>query len=148
MTTQLTYDDTSRTIDLAGTPMHYHVAGEGPPLLLLHGSGPGVSGWANFRDTLPVMADHFTTYVPDLPGFGKSGLPAGGHPLIGADRAVVQLIDSLGLDSVAIVGNSMGGGIGSTVAANHPDRVSRLVTLGGVGTNIFSPSPPEGIKLL
>ena len=148
MTEQLTYESTSRTVDLDGTAMQYHVAGDGPPLLLLHGSGPGVSGWANFRDTLPVMAEHFTTYVPDLPGFGKSGLAAGGHPLMGADKAVVSLIDALGLDSVAIVGNSMGGGIGSTVAANHPDRVSRLVTLGGVGTNIFSPSPPEGIKLL
>lgn len=145
---ELTYDATARRADLSGTTMHYHVAGEGPPLLLLHGSGPGVSGWANFKDTLPVMAEHFTTYVPDLPGFGASELKPGGHPLVGADQAVVDFIDSLGLGTVAIVGNSMGGGVGSQVAANHPGRVSRLVTLGGVGINIFSPSPPEGIKLL
>lgn len=147
-TTELSYEATSRTVELSGAPMHYHVAGEGPALLLLHGSGPGVSGWANFRDTLPVMAPHFTTYVPDLPGFGASGLKPGGHPLMGADAAVVEFMDALGIEQAAIVGNSMGGGIGSQVAANHPERVRRLVTLGGVGINIFSPSPPEGIKLL
>lgn len=144
----LTYESTTRAVDLGGTPLHYHVAGDGPPLLLLHGSGPGVSGWANFEHTLPVMAEHFTTYVPDLPGFGASPLRPGGHPLVGADQAVVEMIDALGLGTVAIVGNSMGGGIGSTIAANHPAKVSRLVTLGGVGINVFSPSPPEGIKLL
>ena len=143
-----TYESTSRTVDLAGTAMHYHVAGEGPPLLLLHGSGPGVSGWANFAATLPVMAEHFTTYVPDLPGFGASGLQPGGHPLLGADRAVVAFVEALGLGPVAIVGNSMGGGVGAQVAASQADLVTRLVTLGGVGVNIFSPSPPEGIKLL
>jgi pimeloyl-ACP methyl ester carboxylesterase len=144
----LRYEETSRKLDTDAGTIHHHVAGDGPPLLLLHGSGPGVSGWANFQHNLPVFAERFTTYVPDLPGFGASELPEGRHPLAGAADAVVAFLDAAGLDRVSIVGNSMGGGVGSTVAATHPERVDRLVTLGGVGVNVFSPSPPEGIKLL
>jgi pimeloyl-ACP methyl ester carboxylesterase len=68
--------------------------------------------------------------------------------MVGAPGAVVDFLDALDVARTSIVGNSMGGGAGSTVAAQHPDRVERLVTLGGVGINVFSPSPPEGIKLL
>jgi pimeloyl-ACP methyl ester carboxylesterase len=148
MTSELTYEETSRTVDTAAGRIHHHVAGDGPPLLLLHGSGPGVSGWANFQHNLPVFAKRFTTYVVDLPGFGASELPSGRHPMAGAPGAVVEFLDACGLERVSIVGNSMGGGVGSQVAAQHPARVDRLVTLGGVGVNVFSPSPPEGIKLL
>ena len=68
--------------------------------------------------------------------------------MLAAPGAVVSLLDALGLDTVAVLGNSMGGGVGAQVAAAHPDRVSRLVTMGGVGVPIFSATPPEGIKLL
>jgi pimeloyl-ACP methyl ester carboxylesterase len=143
----LTHDETSRTLDTAAGRLHYHEAGEGPPLLLLHGSGPGVSGWANFRGNLPAFADHYRTLVLDLPGFGKS-YSCEGSPLVAAPQAVVDFLDGLSLESVAVVGNSMGGNVAAGVAANHPDRVSRLVTIGGVGLALFSPMPAEGIKLL
>lgn len=148
MTTEYTYEDTSRLADTSVGKIHYHVAGDGPPLLLLHGSGPGVSGWANFRGNLGAFAEHFTTYVVDLPGFGASEVPREGHPVMVAPGAVNELLDVLGIDRVSIVGNSMGGGVGATFGIEHPERLERLVTLGGVGVNIFSPSPPEGIKLL
>lgn len=144
----LTYDDTSRFAELSTGKLHYHVAGDGPPLLLLHGSGPGVSGWANFRGNLGAFAEHFTTYVLDLPGFGASDVPAEGHPVAVAPGAVNEFLDVLGIDRVPIVGNSMGGGVGAAFGIAHPERLQRLVTLGGLGVNIFSPSPPEGIKLL
>ena len=57
-------------------------------------------------------------------------------------------LDALGLDSVDIVGNSMGGMIAAQVAIQQPERVRRLVTVGGLGRNILSPGPGEGIKLL
>ena len=63
---------TSRTLATPDGDLHYHEAGDGPPLLLLHGSGPGVSGWANFGGNLPLFAEHFRTLVLDLPGFGTS----------------------------------------------------------------------------
>ena len=69
---ELTHDATSRTLDTPKGTLHYHEAGDGPPLLLLHGSGPGVSGWANFRGNLPAFAEHYRTLVLDMPGFGKS----------------------------------------------------------------------------
>ena len=55
--TELTHDGTSKTLETPRGTLHYHEAGDGPPLLLLHGSGPGVSGWANFRGNLGVFAE-------------------------------------------------------------------------------------------
>jgi pimeloyl-ACP methyl ester carboxylesterase len=148
MTMELTYEGTSRFVDTERGKIHYHLAGDGPPLVLLHGSGPGVSGWANFRGNLGAFAEHFTTYVVDLPGFGASEVPTSGHPVVDAPAALVAFLDAVGRDRVSIVGNSMGGGVGATFGIEHPDRLQRLVTLGGVGVNLLSPSPPEGIKLL
>jgi pimeloyl-ACP methyl ester carboxylesterase len=145
--TELTFDSTSQFISTPKGSLHYHVAGDGPPLLLLHGSGPGVSGWANFRGNLPFFAKDFTTYVLDMPGFGKSYSPDG-NPLMTAPGAVIDFLDALGLDSVPIIGNSMGGNVGARIAAEHPERVKRLATLGGVGLSLLNASPPEGIKLL
>jgi 2-hydroxy-6-oxonona-2,4-dienedioate hydrolase len=123
------------------------VAGDGPPILLLHGSGPGVSGWANFRGNLPVFAKDFTTYLLDLPGFGKSYSP-NANPMLAAPAAVLDFLDGLGLGPLPLVGNSMGGAVAARIAADQPERLSRLMTIGGVGLSLFSPSPPEGIKLL
>ncbi len=143
-TTDLTADATGRTLATPDGELHYHEAGDGPPLLLLHGSGPGVSGWANFGDNLARFARHFRTLVLDLPGFGRSH-PVDGPPILHAPGAVLAFLDGLGVDRLAMVGNSLGGGVVAGLAASNPDRVSRLVTLGGVGVPFFSPSPPEGI---
>jgi pimeloyl-ACP methyl ester carboxylesterase len=144
---ELTLKETSRQIDIAEGKLHYHEAGDGPPLLLLHGSGPGVSSWANYRGNFPVFAEHFRTLALDFPGFGRSYSPET-NPVLAAPGAVISFLDALDLESVAVLGNSMGGGVAAQVAAAHPERVSRLVTMGGVGVPIFSASPPEGIKLL
>lgn len=144
---ELSYDETSRFLSTSEGELHYHVAGEGPPLLLLHGSGPGVSGWANFRGNLPAFAQDFTTYVLDLPGFGKS-YSSESNPLFSAPPAVLNFLDGLGLGPLPVVGNSMGGSVAARLAALHPERISRLVTIGGIGLPLFSASPSEGIKLL
>jgi 2-hydroxy-6-oxonona-2,4-dienedioate hydrolase len=143
-TTELSADATSRTLATPAGELHYHEAGDGPPLLLLHGSGPGVSGWANFSGNLPLFARHFRTLVLDLPGFGTSH-PVDGPPILHAAGAVLAFLDGLGIDRLAMVGNSLGGGVVAGLAATNPERVSRLVTLGGVGVPFFSASPPEGI---
>lgn len=145
--TELTHDGTAKTVETPRGPLHYHEAGDGPPLLLLHGSGPGVSAWANYRGNLPVFAEHFRTLALDFPGFGKSYSPDG-NPMPAALPAVIDFLDALGLDSVPVLGNSMGGNIAARLASANPERVSRLVTIGGIGLPLFSPSPPEGIKLL
>jgi 2-hydroxy-6-oxonona-2,4-dienedioate hydrolase len=147
MTTELTYESTSRELATDQGVLRYHEAGDGPPLLLLHGSGPGVTGWRNFRGNLPVLAEHFRCLILEFPGFGVSD-PTGEHPMLAAPGAVIRFLDGLGLDQVDVIGNSMGGIIGTNVALANPDRVRRLVTIGGIGRSIFSPSPGEGINLL
>ena len=141
------YEGTLRDITTDKGSLRYHEAGEGPVLLLLHGSGPGVTGWRNFRGNLAFFAEHFRCLVLEFPGFGVSD-DFGGHPMLDAQSAVPAFVDALGLDRVDIIGNSMGGGVGINFAINHPDRIGKLVTIGGIGTNIYSPGPSEGIRLL
>ncbi|MFN6552735.1 alpha/beta fold hydrolase [Mycolicibacterium septicum] len=127
--------------------LRYYDVGNGPTVLFLHGSGPGVTGRRNFRGVLPTFAEHFRCVVLEFPGFGVSE-DWGGHPMITAQSAVIPFLDALGVEQADIVGNSMGGGVGINTAINAPERVGRLVTIGGIGTNIFSPGPSEGIRLL
>ncbi|UNB55125.1 alpha/beta fold hydrolase [Mycolicibacterium sp. YH-1] len=127
--------------------LRYYDAGDGPTLLFLHGSGPGVTGWRNFRGVLPTFAAHFRCLILEFPGFGVSD-DFGGHPMITAQGAVTPFLDALSVDRVDIVGNSMGGGVGINFAIHNPDRIGKLVTIGGIGTNVFSPGPSEGIRLL
>jgi len=141
------YESTLREVTTDKGTLRYHEAGEGPVLLLLHGSGPGVTGWRNFRGNLAVYAEHFRCLVLEFPGFGVSD-DFGGHPMLDAQDVVPAFVDALGLDRVDIIGNSMGGGVGINFAINHPDRIGKLVTIGGIGTNIYSPGPSEGIRLL
>jgi 2-hydroxy-6-oxonona-2,4-dienedioate hydrolase len=147
MALEITHDATLRELKTDQGVLRYHEAGEGPPLLLLHGSGPGVTGWRNFRGNLPVLAERFRCLVLEFPGFGVSD-DTGEHPMLAAGTAVTRFLDGLGLDRTAVIGNSMGGIIGARFAVARPERVSRLVTVGGVGTNLFGPAPSEGIRLL
>jgi len=131
-----------------GALRYYDVgAALSPVVLFLHGSGPGVTGWRNFRGILPTFAEHYRCLILEFPGFGVSP-DFGGHPMVTAFGTVSPFLDALGIDKAHIVGNSMGGGVGINFAIHNPNRVDRLVTIGGIGTNIFSASPSEGIRLL
>jgi len=147
--TDLSHEGTLREITTDAGVLRYHEAGpiDGPPLLLLHGSGPGVTGWRNFRGVVATFAEHFRCLILEFPGFGVSD-DFGGHPMITALDSVVRFVDALGLDTVDIVGNSMGGGVALNFAIAHPDRVRRVVTIGGIGRNLLTPGPSEGIRLL
>lgn len=149
--TGTTYEATSRTLD-GPDPLHYHVAGSGPGLLLLHGSGPGVSGWANFGRNVPVFTRSHTVIIPDQPGFGASARPELGREPYGVTsaRAVLRVLDAEGIDRVDIVGNSLGGYVAVQLTLDHPDRVRRLVLMGpgGISPPLLTPQPTEGIRLL
>ncbi|BCQ07164.1 alpha/beta hydrolase [Mycobacterium heckeshornense] len=147
MTQDISYENTFREIETDAGVLRYHEAGDGPPLVMLHGSGPGVTGWRNFRGVLGTFAEQYRCLVLEFPGFGVSD-DFGGHPMLTAFDAVVRFVDTLGLAAVDIIGNSMGGAVAINYAIAHPERVRRLVTIGGIGRNIFSPGPPEGIRLL
>ena len=127
--------------------LRYREAGDGPPLLLLHGSGPGVTGWRNFAGNMPTFARHFRTLVLELPGFGVSD-DVGSHPMVAAQTAVTEFLDGMGLDRVHLIGNSMGGFVATAFAISSPERVEKLVTIGGAGMSLFAPTPGEGIVRL
>src|SRR5690554_6731273 len=109
-----------------GAELHYHEAGEGQPLVMLHGSGPGVSGWSNFGDNLDAFSAAHRTLIVDQPGFGRSPVPTMDRPYgdIAAD-AVVGLLDELGIEQTDLLGNSMGGATAVRIALAHPERVRR-----------------------
>ncbi len=143
----ITFDSSSRFLETARGRLHYHEAGSGPVLLLLHGSGPGVNGWANFSGNIERFSRQFRTIILDAPGYGKSDA-IDGDPVMVTRDAVLALMGGLGIDRAHIVGNSFGGLVGGHLAASHPDRVLRYVTIGGIGFNITSPFPNEGITRL
>lgn len=143
----MTYEESRRELQTDSGVLRYHEAGSGPPLILLHGSGPGVTGWRNYRGNIGVFAENFHCYVLEFPGFGVSD-PVKGHPVLTAGSSVIRFMDALGIESAPVIGNSMGGVVGVNLAIKKPDRVSKLVTIGGVGPNVFSPSPSEGLRLL
>ncbi len=141
------FEATSRRIDLDGLEIHYHDAGEGPVVILLHGAGPGVSGWANFEDNLPYFAQRFRTLIIDQPGFGASGgVDFKGDYFTHSANTLVKLMDALGIDKAHLVGNSLGGGVAARFALNHPERADRLALMGpgGLTTRLFTPEPTLG----
>jgi 4,5:9,10-diseco-3-hydroxy-5,9,17-trioxoandrosta-1(10),2-diene-4-oate hydrolase len=148
--TTLDFEATSRFLE-GECRLHYHEAGQGPALVLLHGSGPGVSGWSNFRGNFPAFAERFRTVVPDMPGFGRSQRPPfdRAYPRVAADH-VLRLLDGLGIEKAHLLGNSMGGYVAFEFALAHPERVDRLVGMGpgGLAANIFGPEPSEGARRL
>ncbi|HEX6351748.1 alpha/beta fold hydrolase [Actinophytocola sp.] len=136
-----------RELHTDGGVLRYHEAGDGPPLLLLHGSGPGVTGWRNYRGNLASFTRRFRCLVLELPGFGVSD-PSDEHPMVAAAKAVRRFLAGLGLDQVDVIGNSMGGVVAANLAIRFPGMFRRIVTVGGLGHNIFSPAPGEGVNLL
>lgn len=148
--TTLEFEATSRFLE-GECRLHYHEAGEGAALVLLHGSGPGVSGWSNFRGNFPVFADHFRTVIMDMPGFGKSERPRldRAYPRVAAEH-VARLLDGLGIEKAHLLGNSMGGYVAFEFALAYPDRVDRLVGMGpgGLAANVLGPEPSEGARRL
>lgn len=122
------------SVQVRGIATNVLEAGSGPPVLLLHGSGPGVSAYANWRLTFPELAKQHRVIAFDQPGFGFTERPPGAaYTVEGWTDHVLGVLDALGLERVSLVGNSFGGAIALRFVTQHPDRVSRLVLMGSVG---------------
>lgn len=119
-----------------GINTNYHDVGTGFPVLLVHGSGPGVSAWANWRLTIPALAQQRRVIAPDMVGFGYSERPVGiRYNLDTWVAQAVGLLDALGIEQADLVGNSFGGGLALALAIRHPKRVRRLVLMGAAGVS-------------
>jgi len=116
-----------------GLKVHYHSDGpaDGPPVLFLHGSGPGASGWSNFRRNYPVFAKAgLRTIVPDTLGFGYSSKPDNvDYTMDFVVGALRRFLDALGIERCVVVGNSHGGAMAIQLALTEPQRVSKLVLM-------------------
>ncbi|WP_432842383.1 alpha/beta fold hydrolase [Dactylosporangium sp. CA-092794] len=160
MTTVDAGREAGTSVVAGGIATNYHDLGSGDPVLLIHGSGPGVSAWANWRLTLPVLAERYRVIAPDVVGFGYTAAPAGFR--YGRDAWSAHLLaflDALGLERVSVVGNSFGGALALALAHEHPDRVAKLVLMGSVGLSFpltpgldavwgFEPSPAGMRRLM
>lgn len=133
--------------------LHYNDCGTGAEtVVMLHGSGPGASGWANFnRNIEPLVAAGYRVILMDCPGWSKSDpiVCSGSRSDLNAG-ALKGLLDAIGIERAHLVGNSMGGHSAVAFALANPERVGKLVLMGGGtgGASPFAPMPTEGIKLL
>lgn len=123
-----------RQIVAGGIATNVHDVGSGAPVLLIHGSGPGVTAWANWRLVLPELAKTCRAIAPDMVGFGYTERPAGiEYGVDGWVAHAIGLLDALGIEQTDLIGNSFGGAIALALAIRHPQRVRRLVLMGSVG---------------
>jgi 2-hydroxymuconate-semialdehyde hydrolase len=124
----------AQSIVATGIRTNYHDVGTGFPVLLIHGSGPGVTAWANWRLAMPALAKQARVIAPDMVGFGFTERPDGfAYTMHAWVRQAIGLLDALKLDQVDLVGNSFGGALSLALAIRHPQRVRRLVLMGAAG---------------
>ncbi len=111
-----------------------HDLGQGAPVLLIHGSGPGVSAWANWRLVMPALAQTRRAIAPDMVGFGFTDRPHGiAYDMDAWVQQAIDLMDELDIERADVIGNSFGGALSLALAIRAPQRVRRLVLMGSVG---------------
>ena len=132
--TEIQRPEIGATVVANGIKTNYLEQGTGSPVVLIHGSGPGVTGYANWRLVMPGLAPRFRTFAPDMVGFGYTDRPDGVkyNVQVWADQ-VVGFLDTLDIRTASLVGNSFGGAIALRVVTQHPGRVDKLVLMGSMG---------------
>ena len=136
MSTTTTSPEIGKSINAGGLMTNYHDMGSGFPVLMIHGSGPGVSAWVNWRLVMPELSKHRMVLAPDMAGFGFTERPEG--MVYNMDTWVdqaVAFIDALDLPQVDLVGNSFGGALALALTIRRPERIRRLVLMGAVGVS-------------
>ncbi|MCL2778116.1 MAG: alpha/beta fold hydrolase [Polyangiaceae bacterium] len=124
----------ARSVRTGGFDTNVHDTGAGAPVLFIHGSGPGVSAWANWRSVLPEFAKTRRVIAPDMAGFGfTERVPGMTYTMEGWLRQALDLLDALNIERTDLVGNSFGGALSLALAIRAPQRVRRLVLMGSVG---------------
>lgn len=124
-----------RNVSVAGVATNYIAAGSGEPLILIHGSGPGVTAYANWRGVIPDLAEDFACFAPDTLGFGYTDFPSDIRAF-SMSRWVSHLVgfmDALGIARAHFIGNSYGGALTLALAVRHPERVGKIVLMGAAG---------------
>lgn len=124
-----------QTIEIHGQPVTYHMMGEGPPVLLVHGITSSSRTW---KSVMPRLAEKHTVIAPDLLGHGRSAKPQGDYSLGAYASGMRDLLVALDIPRATVVGHSLGGGIAMQFGYQFPDRMSRLILVdtGGIGREV------------
>ncbi|HHW95490.1 MAG TPA: alpha/beta fold hydrolase [Mogibacterium sp.] len=150
----------AKSIKTGSYKTNYHDQGEGFPVIFIHGSGPGVSAWANWRLIIPKISPYRRVLAPDMVGFGYTERPEGvEYTMDNWVQQMVDFMDALGIAQADLVGNSFGGGLALAMAVEYPERVRKLILMGAMGVNFpitegldavwgYTPSPENMLRML
>ena len=127
-------------VDAGGLRTHVALAGEGPPVLLMHG---WPQHWYLWRKVIPRLAPHARVIAPDFRGFGWSDVPSSGYEMDQLKRDMLALLDELGVQELSIAGHDWGGFVGCLLALEHPERVKSFLAL-----NVIPPWPARDRRVL
>jgi 2-hydroxymuconate-semialdehyde hydrolase len=134
MTQAQTTPEIGMSIRAGGVETNYHEMGSGAPLILIHGSGPGVSAWSNWRLALPYLAERLHVFAYDQIGFGYTELPDRNE--YGLERWTDHLfsfMQAVGVERAHLIGNSMGAAVALAAAVRQPAKVGKLILMGPMG---------------
>lgn len=144
---------TEHTVSTSLGDLFVQETGSGPALVMLHGGGPGASGYSNYHQNLAALSPRFRVLLVDQPGFGRSHKPTADELDQGDGitaytvTALLEALDALGIERAHILGNSLGGAAALALALRAPERVDRLVLMApGGGWLPLGPTPTEGQK--
>lgn len=150
----------SNSVQTGGYKTNYHDYGSGDPVVLVHGSGPGVSSWANWSRVMPKLSARRRVLALDMLGFGYTERPEG--IIFSLDiwtKQLIDFLDAMQLEKVDVVGNSFGGALAMSLAINYPKRVRKIILMGSMGVAFpitkgldavwgYKPAPDNMLELL
>jgi pimeloyl-ACP methyl ester carboxylesterase len=113
-------------VPVSGDSLHYVIGGSGPVLVLLHG---WPETWWEWRDVMPALAQDHTVIAFDMPGLGRSTIPASGYDASATADRIHEAVNALGYHSVAVMGHDLGVLVGYDYARDYPSEVTRLAVL-------------------
>lgn len=126
-----------KSVVAAGLQTYYLEAGSGEPLVLLHGSGPGVSAWENWAEVVPALSRRRRVLALDIAGFGKTERkPDDMYDMTFWVNHLFAFMDAVGIDSAPVVGNSFGGMLAMAASLRNAQRIERLVLMGSAAGDI------------
>jgi pimeloyl-ACP methyl ester carboxylesterase len=124
------YNIQSRTIKIDGRDVHYYTAGEGEPLVVIHGgAGDARSWWGNIKE----LSERYQVFAPDLPGYGSSQPLEGKYYIPELSDFIDKFAKFLHLEKFSIIGHSLGGGIALSYALKFPAKIKKLVLVDSLG---------------
>lgn len=152
----LTAASTSRFVQTTKWRLHINEAGQGHPLIMLHGAGPGAGGWTNFSRNIGELSKKYRVILMDFPGFNQSDEfdPESGERHAANAEAVKLLMDELKIEKATLIGNSLGGFATLMFSSLYNNRISQAILMGTPAPMIGPPhfySPggvSEGLKIL